>query len=522
MERYFHTLGPCNPTTHYMLPALARCTDVLGLIARGHYFIIHAARQSGKTTLLMELTNQLNSEGTYHTLYCSLESADKISEAEKGIPAIVKAIAKQIRFHSDLKHYSFAEGSDYSDYTNVLQETVASFCAKLDKPLVILFDEIDCLANRTLISFLRQIREGYINRDFYPFVHAVGLVGMRNIRDYRAQVREDSETLGSGSPFNIAADPLTLHNFTQAEIGQLYAQHTADTGQVFPDEVVAHVYHATNGQPWLVNAIAKDIVEGMLHNDVSQPIVLDYVDQAVHNIIMRRGIHLNSLMARLKEKRVQRIVEPLLLGQARGYSPFDDDYQYVLDLGLLRTEGPELIPSNPIYGEVMIRWLSAETYMELEQQGTISQAPAYLVDGKLDMRRLLGDFQAFWREHSEMWIERYQYKEAAPHLVLHAFLQRVINAGGHIHRELASGRGRLDICIEYGDRHYRYPIELKLREDTKTIPEGQVQLAGYMERLGCDEGWLVVFDKRKTVAWSDKLFWHTDTVQGKTVHTVGC
>ncbi len=81
---------------------------------------------------------------------------------------------------------------------------------------------------------------------------------------------------------------------------------------------------------------------------------------------------------------------------------------------------------------------------------------------------------------------------------------------------------RLDICIEYGDWHYRYPIELKIRYDTKTMDEGQTQLAGYMERLGCDEGWLIVFDKRTSVAWEEKLFWHTATINGKTVYTVGC
>ncbi len=520
MKRYFNIAGPCWPNKHYMLPALARCQGVVRLIEREQYFVIHAAHQSGKTTLLIELTKQLNAEGTYHVLYCSLESAEKIVDAEKGIPAVVDSLRSQISLHPQLRQYQFAETTFY--FNTLLRMSLTHFCENLDKPLIILFDEIDCLANGTLISFLRQIREGYVNRQLTPFVHVVGLIGMRNIRDYKARVREEHETLGSASPFNIVTEALTLHDFTQEEIAALYAQHTADTGQVFPDDVVERVYHYTNGQPWLVNAIARHIVFKILGNDTSQPILADYVDEAAQTIIKQRPTHIDSLMKSLKETRVQRIVEPLLLGEARGYSTLDDDYQYVLDLGLLREDGPELLPSNRVYGEVMIRWLSSATQMELERQGTIPQAPAYLVDGKLDMKRLLGNFQVFWRENSEIWIERYQYKEAAPHLVLHAFLQRVINAGGTIHREVASGRGRLDICIEYGDRHYRYPIELKIRRDTKTVAEGQTQLADYMERLGCDEGWLIVFDTRKTVSWEEKLFWQTDTINGKMVHTVGC
>ncbi|MDR2691338.1 MAG: ATP-binding protein, partial [Dysgonamonadaceae bacterium] len=96
----------------------------------------------------------------------------------------------------------------------------------LDKPLVILFDEADCLSEGTLISFLRQLRSGYNDRSFVPFVHSVALAGMRNIRDYKAKIRPDSESLGSASPFNIVTKAYTLQNFTKDEITQLYLQHT--------------------------------------------------------------------------------------------------------------------------------------------------------------------------------------------------------------------------------------------------------------------------------------------------------
>jgi hypothetical protein len=53
---------------------------------------------------------------------------------------------------------------------------------------------------------------------------------------------------------------------------------------------------------------------------------------------------------------------------------------------------------------------------------------------------LLKAFQEFLRENSEIWVEKYEYKEAAPHLILQAFLQRVIKRGGEIIRKYASGR----------------------------------------------------------------------------------
>jgi hypothetical protein len=136
------------------------------------------------------------------------------------------------------------------------------------------------------------------------------------------------------------------------------------------------------------------------------------------------------------------------------------------------------------------------------------------------MNRLLTDFQAFWRENSDIWQERFDYKEAAPHLVLQAFLQRVLNGGGRLLREMASGRKRLDLCVEYQGQ--RYPIELKVRRDAQTEQEGIAQLAGYMDTLGCAEGWLLLFDRRTTVTWDAKIFWCTSEQAGKTVHVVGC
>lgn len=503
-----------------MLPAQERCQGLLTLIERGQYFVLHAARQSGKTTLLLDLVRQLNASGEYHALYCSLESAYGIAEAEKGIPAVIRALRKQIRFHQALNAYPFAKTVNYDDFTVILQEELSYFCQVLDRPLVILFDEVDCLSEGTLISFLRQLREGYVNRGQIPFVHSVALVGMRNIRDYKAGVRDDRDTSGTASPFNIASDVFTLRNFNPEEVTRLYAQHTEETGQHFPADVSEAVFRHTQGQPWLVNAIARQIVEKILASDHSRPVMAEHVEQAAEMLIRRRDAHIDSLMERLREERIQPFIEPLITGETGTYEALDDDYRYVLDLGLLREDEGRLVPANPIYGEVMLRILSYRAQRHMEQRGFPPRAPAYLKDGRLDMRKLLGDFQQFWRENCEIWQERYQYKEAAPHLVLQAFLQRVINAGGRISRELAEGTGRLDLCVRC--EGFSYPIELKLRYGDKTYDEGRDQLSRYMDKMGCDEGWLVVFDTRRKTSWEEKIFWRTDAAEGKTIHTVGC
>ena len=90
---------------------------------------------------------------------------------------------------------------------------LTKYCKLLEKPIVVFFNKADCLYGDTIISFLRQLRSGYVNRVLAPFVHSIALVGMRNIRDYKALIRSKRETLGSANPFNIVAKTMTLNNF---------------------------------------------------------------------------------------------------------------------------------------------------------------------------------------------------------------------------------------------------------------------------------------------------------------------
>jgi hypothetical protein len=84
---------------------------------------------------------------------------------------------------------------------------------------------------------------------------------------------------------------------------------------------------------------------------------------------------------------------------------------------------------------------------------------------------------------------------------------------------MASGTGRLDLCLLYEDR--KYPIELKINYGEKYLEEGLEQTARYMDTHCCNEGWMVVFDRRPSVGWEDKLYMRRETVNGKTVTVVG-
>ena len=516
--RYFNIAGPCNKADHYMIEAASRLSGVEQLIDMKQYFVIHAARQSGKTTYLKDLMQRINAEGRYYAVYCSLESLQGVEEAKEGIPQIVSCISKALYNTGIPDNEKFALGADLFFYTTLLNFEITKYCKLLSKPLILLFDEVDCLSEHTLISFLRQFRDGYNNSSDVPFIHSVALVGMRNIRDYKAKVRPDSRSLGSASPFNIVTETFTLNNFSKEEIASLYQQHTDETGQVFEQEAINLVYEQTQGQPWLVNAVARESIVKILQSDYTKPITAQIVERAIQTIILRRDTHIDSLLERLKEDRVKRVIEPMLSGEDF-YDRLSDDYQYVVDLGLIKTISGKIQPANPIYSEVITRTLSFEAQERFTLKRPDATLPRYFTDGQIDMNYLFEDFQQFWRENSDIWIEKFHYKETAPHLILQAFLQRIINGGGQIIREMGAGTGRTDLCVVYNG--CKYPIELKIRRGEKTIPEGIAQTIRYMDHFGCDTGWLVVFDQRQGVSWDDKIFIRQERVGDKTVTVVG-
>jgi hypothetical protein len=506
MPKYFNVAGPCHPVEHYMLNPLRDIgKDLVDLIDSKQYFVIHAARQSGKTTLLKELTRKINAEDKYYALYCSLEAVQDLTEPSVGIPAVVKGIKASISNY-DMPN-NFAENADYSDITNVLKTSLTMYCKTLKKPLVVFFDEADCLSNGTLITFLRQLRNGYIDRPDVPFIHSLALVGMRNIRDYKAKIRPDSATLGSSSPFNIVKETLTLKNFTEQEVAELYLQHTELTRQAFEKDSIEFIFEQTQGQPWLVNAVACECVEKICKFDYSIVITRDMAKLAIQNIILARGTHFDALMERLREERVRKVIQPLILGEEADRTT--DDYLYTKDVGLIRNLDGKVEPANPIYSEVIIRTITLTAQEVIKNSKPNFELPKYIVDGKINVNCLLRDFQEFWRENSEIWSNiyeegLYEYKEASPHLVIQAFLQRVINGGGQIIREMALGRKRADLCIVYGG--HKYPIELKILRNSKSLSEGLEQLSAYIDKVGSDEGWLVAFDMDASKSWEEKLY----------------
>lgn len=341
MARFFNTAGPCFPGVHYMLPPEERLPELRRLVDQGAYFVVHAPRQSGKTTCLRLAAQSLTSEGGLACLYTSCESGASLTgDAEIAVSALLNSLEHHgAALPEALRPPAVDAFAVHAPHSRLLRY-LAAWSERCPRPVVLFLDEIDALSGEGLLAILRQLRQGYTDRP-RRFPQSLVLIGLRDIT-----------RLGTSSPFNITVESLTLRDFTAAEVANLCQQHEAATGQVLTADALARIHELTRGQPWLVNALARQVVE-VGAPDRSQLIDEKTVERAKARLILRRDPHFDFLADRLRETRVRRVVAPLLTGNFLGAEVSRDDLDYVVELGFLRKLDGNLVVANPILREII-------------------------------------------------------------------------------------------------------------------------------------------------------------------------
>ena len=393
--RFFNTAGPVLAEDHYAIPPLERGNvgEILKLIRDKQYFVLHAPRQTGKTSALIALRDLLNSGqggGDFRCVNVNVEVGQVArDDTERGLRPILGSLATAaLLLGDDFPDRVWSDILSRFGPEAALKELLTRWCLDNPTPLVLLVDEIDSLVGDTLLSVLRQLRAGYEHRP-KGFPQSIVLCGVRDIRDYR--IRSSSgEVVAGGSPFNVAAKSLRLGDFTRRETRRLMLQHTLETGQRFTPAARKAVWEQTQGQPWLVNALcAGACFDSEAGRDRSRAIGVEEINDAREELILSRRTHLDQLAHKLEEERVRRVVEPILAGGEAEHSM--RDLEYVRDLGLIDGGLPPRI-ANPIYAEVVPRELGDIL------QSSLDVDAAWYVDaaGVVDLRRLLTAFATFY------------------------------------------------------------------------------------------------------------------------------
>ena len=516
----FNNAGPSVAGDHFMIDPLDRIDvdSIESLVEEKRYFVLHAPRQTGKTTCLLALMQHFNARDQYRALYVNIEAAQAArGNVDAGMAAICNAFVRAA------KHYladtqpevwlrSIGQSVDALDrFASLLAVWSENDPAGKNRPTILFLDEVDALVGDTLISLLRQIRSGYAQRP-EAFPQTIILCGVRDVRDYRIHTAHH-EIITGGSAFNIKAESLRLGNLSRAETIALWQQHSTETGQVFDEAIWDELWADTQGQPWLVNALGYECTwRDKSARDRTTPITLERYKAAREKLIYSRTTHLDALSDKLREPRVSHIVAALLSGETTTTHFPEDDLQYVEDLGLIRRK-PNITIANRLYREVLPREITAPIQDVLHYPQPWFLTP----DRHLDIPKLLAAFQQFFREHSDAWMEGFTFKEAGPQLLLQAFLQRIVNGGGRINREYGLGRKRTDVFIEwpvneeqgYFGEVQRVILELKLWKKgslAAVLEVGIPQTLDYARNIGANEAHLIVFDRRPDSPWDTRVW----------------
>ena len=507
--RFFNTTGPCHPDKHYMLPPEDRLVgaQLKRYIVDELYWVLHAPRQTGKTTFLQSWMREINATNEAVACYVSVESCRNIPDTDRTMPAICESI----KFYASRFNIPVPEISSMATL-NLLNNLLSNWAELVaPKPLIVLFDEVDVLIDETMLSFLSQLRAGFASRGVGKYPVSIVLVGMRDLKDY-ITASKGGVAPNPGSPFNIKEDSAQLSNFQKVDVDHLFAQRTAENGQQITSEALEYVYEQSKGQPWIVNSLFKRATLRVLDQESTETVTLAHVIEARQQMILARETHLDALAERLKEPKIRGVIEPMIIGDSDPELAESDAFRLCLDLGLVAIyDGtPEI--ANPIYREVIARHLTYGQQLAIPKPSWEWEKP----DGSLDMDTLMEEFQSFWRLHADLWEKKTNYTEAFPHLLMMAFLQRVLNGGGNIDREYGTGRGRVDLYVEYNG--FQHIIEIKMVRSYQT-PEavrkaGSKQIRKYRDKFSPNiPAYLVIFDRRtetKQKSWDERITWEHD------------
>ncbi len=350
------------------------------------------------------------------------------------------------------------------------------------RELVLIVDEIEGLRNLSLLnSFLHTIRSIYHVREEFR-LRSVILVGVSNITGILQS---------TASPFNIA-EQITIPYFTREETEDLLLQHTRETGQIFDPEVRRRIWSDTAGQPGLVNALARDLVEKKAPG--GEPVTEALFFRTL-NDFLRYYTDKNIANVVNKAKQHPEILRRILFDGPVEFTVDDDRIAFLKTNGVIEIgEENECVIPVPIYKKRLYATFKPAGNGERERFKDPFVDEAIFLDaaGRLDLEKLLDRYAAYVRDRGNIVFSRGKVLEGVYHYNLDAFLASYATVfGGSVLPEVPLGGGRVDLLVLQGGK--QWIVEVKRFTTLRAFEEGKDQLEAYLERSGETEGYYVVF-----------------------------
>ena len=523
MEKEFNITGSCSPQKHYMADVSSQLEDTYAMIEKGKYFIINRPRQYGKTTTLYTIARTLRTKPDYLVFNISFEGVgDAFFEDEQTLgQGFLRLLSHQAAVHSPelvpfLKQKAIELGN-FDDFSIIITELTQ----QTHKKIVVLIDEVDRSSNnRLFVLFLGLLRNKFLQQEDLPTFHSVVLAGLHDVKTLKLKMRPDEEKTYN-SPWNIASPYNVNMNLSAKAIQPMLEDYRqAQNIGMNPQLIAERLFYLTSGYPYLVSHLCKIIAEEIMPTKTVKEWTEDDVNRAFQRLIKdENNANFDTLIKNLSDyPDLYNLVYSMVIDGR--ILPYDHNNK-IINLGVLhgilrRSETEQLIIHNRIYRELVANMMISEWRTgHSEQQDTdifetISQY--YLPNKGLDMQKVLENFQAFMKK--EYITKDRAFLEREGRMIFLAFMRPILNRAGYDFKEpQVSEEKRLDVVITY--HQHLYVAELKIWHGAELHKKGLAQLADYLDTLGLETGYLLIFDHNVKKTWkkdwvivNDKrIFW---------------
>lgn len=500
MGKRFNVTGTCIPERHYMVDISGKLDRISEMVEAGEYFTINRPRQYGKTTTLFLLKKKLIN--SYLVIRTSFEGiGDTIFDNEEVFSSkILDIFAHELELvNKESAGYLSSFGKDLKSLDEV-SKAITEFILKVDKPVVLMIDEVDKSSNNQLfISFIGMLRNKYLKHnegEDYTF-QSVILAGVYDVKNLKLKIRPEQEKKYN-SPWNIAVDFNIDMSFSPEEIATMLDEYVKETGIAMDIPLISQrLNYYTSGYPFLVSRLCKIIDEFILPVRERKQWDLEDIEEAVKRMLTEKNTNFDSLIKNLENNNelYDVVFEMIIDGKEKSYNSDNPIINLGETYGIFSRQNGKLKIHNRIYEQRIYNYMGSKIEMSTDM-GSYNFRDNFLkTEGRLDFEKVLLKFQEFMKKEyskkDEAFIER------NGRLLFLAFLKPIINGQGFDFKEVqVSLERRLDVVVTYSNNYY--VIELKLWHGEKAHMDGLNQLCGYLDSLNLNKGYLIVYDSRKS------------------------
>ncbi len=487
--------------------------EIKKLVDRGAYFTMNRARQYGKTTTLNALCHYLQKE--YYTVLMDFQLFGEGEFADENTFALTFCEEFVRLFRLNKIEVSESVSSVLADLEHIIEHASQKFrlrklflklqylCAAVDKPIVLMVDEMDSAANnQVFLDFLSQLRGYYIQRNKQPTFQSVILAGVHDVKNLRRKIRSEEEHKVN-SPWNIATDFKVDMSFSEDEIKGMLVEYEEDYHTGMDLEAMANmIYDYTSGYPFLVSKICK-----LLDEDVFGKMTFDtkrkvWTKAGFHEAIKMLLTENNTLFESLSGKLVsypelnQMVRRLLFTGRAITFNIFESSIQVASMFGFVKNKNGTLVIANRIFETWLYNLYLSTAKMHAEDiyAASLRDKNQFIVEGHLNVRRILEKFVEHFHDLYGDSDEAFVEEEGRKYFLL--YLRPIINGTGNYYIESRTRElKRTDVIIDYCGE--QFIIEMKIWHGNEYNTRGEQQLMDYLDAYHQNRGYMLSFNFNK-------------------------